>query len=186
MFVQYTSDKNGGKGGGSSLIVAKWEAKYCISTILTGCVSKMSTSTQLLLLIFALKKARTMTRRDQHHKAVAARMMYQFHEMPVPVFRRISISSHQNTAPLLKMLLLSTREARESPSGDLDPLNSLIKLRISSHYRDTFHLEAAFLFNECHRDKMCSQNVCGPIMWLQILLIRFCLVEQFKWWHLLS
>ena len=85
----------------------------------------MSTSTQLLPLIFALNKART--RRDQHN-AVAAIMMFQFHQMPVPVFRHISISSHRNT--LLEMLLLSTREGREIPSGDLDPLNSSINLRI--------------------------------------------------------
>jgi len=85
----------------------------------------MSTLTQLLLLIFALDKART--RRD-HQKAVAAIMILQFHEMPVPVFRRISISSHRNTT--LEMLLLSTREGREIPSGDLDPLNSSINLRI--------------------------------------------------------
>jgi hypothetical protein len=67
--------------------------------------------------MFTLNKVRT--RRDKH-KAVAAIMMFQFHEMPVPVFCQISISSHQNILP--KMLLLSTREARESPSGDLDPL----------------------------------------------------------------
>jgi len=85
----------------------------------------MSTSIQLLPLIFALNKTRT--RRDQH-LAVAAIMMFQFYQMPVPVFRRISISSHRNTT--LEMLLLSTREGREIPSGDLDPLNSSINLRI--------------------------------------------------------
>jgi hypothetical protein len=65
--------------------------------------------------------------------------------MPVPVCL-ISISSHQNT--LLLMLLLSTREARESLFGDLDPVNSLINLRISTHCRDTIHLEAASLFDK--------------------------------------
>jgi hypothetical protein len=111
----------------------------------------MSTLTQLLLLIFALDKTRT--RRDQH-KALAAIVKFQFHEMPVPIFCQISMSPPQNT--LFEMLILLTREARESPSGDLDPLNSLINFRISTYCRDIFHLEAASFFNKCHRRKMCS------------------------------
>jgi hypothetical protein len=67
----------------------------------------ISILTQLLLLIFALDKART--RRD-HQKAVAAIMILQFHEMPVPVFRQISMSSLQNT--LLEMLFLSTSKRK--------------------------------------------------------------------------
>jgi hypothetical protein len=81
-------------------------------------------------LMFALNKART---RRNNLKAISAIMVFQCNQMEVPVFRLISSSASSDT--LLPFLMALSRD---SPTGDLNPHQSSINLRILYDFEKRF------------------------------------------------